>query len=59
MQPLAIPIACIGCAAGGGDVERADDDAIDLARLGEHAAERHARHINPVLIGIGGPASRD
>ncbi len=24
--------------------------------LAEHAAERHARHINPVLIGVGGPS---
>jgi len=35
--------------------ERPDGEVIDLAGLAEHAAERHARHINPVLIGIGGP----
>jgi acetylornithine/succinyldiaminopimelate/putrescine aminotransferase/predicted amino acid dehydrogenase len=33
----------------------ADVDSIALDRLAEHAAERHARHISPVLIGIGGP----
>ena len=35
-------------------VERAEDEPINLADLAEHAAERHARHINPVLIGLGG-----
>jgi acetylornithine/succinyldiaminopimelate/putrescine aminotransferase len=36
-------------------VERADDGDIDLADAAEQAIERHARHINPVLIGLGGP----
>jgi acetylornithine/succinyldiaminopimelate/putrescine aminotransferase/predicted amino acid dehydrogenase len=35
--------------------ERADNQAIDLASLAEQAAERYDRHINPVLIGVGGP----
>ena len=34
---------------------RTQGEAIDLAGLAEHAAERYARHINPVLIGVGGP----
>jgi acetylornithine/succinyldiaminopimelate/putrescine aminotransferase/predicted amino acid dehydrogenase len=37
-------------------LERADDEAINLADLAERAAERHGRHINPVLIGLGGPS---
>jgi acetylornithine/succinyldiaminopimelate/putrescine aminotransferase len=37
-------------------VERADDEPINVADLAKHAAERHARHINPVLIGVGGPS---
>jgi len=36
--------------------ERVDRGAISLADLGELAAERHAMHINPVLIGLGGPS---
>ena len=43
-----------GRAGDGGD-DGVDGAAIDLAGLAEHAAERHARHINPVLIGVGGP----
>ena len=31
-------------------------ESIDLADLAGHAAERHGRHINPVLIGVGGPS---
>ena len=37
-------------------VERAGAGLIDLANLAGHAAERHGRHINPVLIGVGGPS---
>ncbi len=37
-------------------IERSDPDAIRLADLAGHAADRHARHINPVLIGLGGPS---
>ena len=37
-------------------LERADDEAINLADLAERAAELHGRHINPVLIGLGGPS---
>jgi acetylornithine/succinyldiaminopimelate/putrescine aminotransferase len=48
------PCTCL--AAGGAAADRVVDDAIGLTRLAEHAAERHARHINPVLIGVGGPA---
>ncbi len=36
--------------------ERPADEAINLADLAGHAAERYARHINPVLIGVGGPS---
>jgi acetylornithine/succinyldiaminopimelate/putrescine aminotransferase len=45
-----------GQARGGvvGEQDRGDD--IDLAGLAQHAAERHGRHINPVLIGLGGPS---
>jgi acetylornithine/succinyldiaminopimelate/putrescine aminotransferase/predicted amino acid dehydrogenase len=46
------PRRCDGQAA----VERPDAESINLADLAEHAAERHARHINPVLIGVGGPS---
>ena len=46
---------CARQAVGGVAGQRADREAIDLAGLAEHAAERHARHINPVLIGLGGP----
>jgi acetylornithine/succinyldiaminopimelate/putrescine aminotransferase/predicted amino acid dehydrogenase len=46
---------CACQAVGGNADDRVDTDGIDLARLAEHAAERHARHINPVLIGVGGP----
>jgi acetylornithine/succinyldiaminopimelate/putrescine aminotransferase len=31
-------------------------NAIDIAGLTQHAVERYARHINPVLIGLGGPS---
>jgi acetylornithine/succinyldiaminopimelate/putrescine aminotransferase len=46
------PRRCDDQAAG----EQADDEAINLAGLAECAAERYARHINPVLIGVGGPS---
>jgi acetylornithine/succinyldiaminopimelate/putrescine aminotransferase/predicted amino acid dehydrogenase len=46
---------CVCQTAGGVTADRVDGDAIDLAHLAEHAAERHARNINPVLIGVGGP----
>jgi acetylornithine/succinyldiaminopimelate/putrescine aminotransferase len=36
--------------------QQVDAATIDLAALAGHAAERHARHINPVLIGVGGPS---
>jgi putrescine aminotransferase len=40
----------------GGTGDRADDNAYDLASLAGRATERHRRHINPVMIGMGGPA---
>jgi acetylornithine/succinyldiaminopimelate/putrescine aminotransferase/predicted amino acid dehydrogenase len=44
---------------GDGQVDGADEGvdraATDLAGLAEYAAERHGRHINPVLVGVGGP----
>jgi acetylornithine/succinyldiaminopimelate/putrescine aminotransferase/predicted amino acid dehydrogenase len=43
------------CRTVGGDGESDDGQTIDLARLAEYAAERYARHINPVIIGVGGP----
>ena len=46
------PRCCDGQTAG----ERAEDATINLADLADCAAERHARHINPVLIGVGGPS---
>jgi acetylornithine/succinyldiaminopimelate/putrescine aminotransferase/predicted amino acid dehydrogenase len=44
-----------GNGVGGVAGEGAGPHPIDLAGLARHAAERHARHINPVLIGVGGP----
>jgi acetylornithine/succinyldiaminopimelate/putrescine aminotransferase/predicted amino acid dehydrogenase len=34
--------------------ERPESESLDVAELAERASERHARHINPVLIGLGG-----
>ncbi len=46
-----------GCLAADGEaLDRVDTDGVNLALLAEHAAERHGRHINPVLIGVGGPS---
>jgi 3-acetyloctanal aminotransferase len=45
------------CQTADGDIDdRVETEGIDLTRLAEHAAERHARHINPVQIGVGGPS---
>ena len=47
---------CRCLAADGEADDRVDTNLVNLARLAEHAAERHGRHINLVLIGVGGPS---
>jgi acetylornithine/succinyldiaminopimelate/putrescine aminotransferase/predicted amino acid dehydrogenase len=47
---------CACQAAGDAIGERVDEHGIDIGGLAERASERHGRHINPVLTGVGGPA---